>query len=129
MLAKVIKTLLDNSAALNALIPILSRYPYVINTDTDFPAMVYTINRVDPGYDKDGWVGDNCEFSIMTFTDNYTSLQDIVSEVRTALELKDGTVSDIDIEYIYLIDQEEGYNIEESCFINKLTFTVSITKY
>jgi len=129
MVAKVIKTLLDNSAALNALIPILSRYPYVINTDTDFPAMVYTVDRVDPEYDKSGWVGDTCEFSIMTFTDNYTSLQNIVSEVRSALELKDGTISGIDIEFIYLIDQEEGYNLEEACFINKLTFKVFITKY
>jgi hypothetical protein len=129
MLGKVIKSLLDANTSLNALVPVNSRFPYVLNENTPLPAIVYTVDSLDPEYNKDGWCGDNCAFSVVTFSDNYATLQDISFEVRAALELMRGTVEGIGINRIYLKGQSEGFNITESVFLNKLTFEVKITNF
>lgn len=129
MIGQVIKSLLDANTNLNTLVPILSRFPYVINENTTLPAIIYTIDSVLPEYDKEHWHGDNCRFSIISFSEDYTTLQNISLQVRTALELKSGTISDITIEKIYLIDQIEGYSITESVFLNKLVFSVKVIEY
>ena len=129
MIVKVIKSLLDSNGDLNDLVPINNRYPYVINEGTSLPAVVYTIDSLSPEYDKDGWVLDTIEFSVVTFSNDYSSLQDIVAQVRLALELEKGIVEDITIERIYLTGQAEGYNIDENCFLSKLTFVVEVKVY
>lgn len=129
MIGKVIKSLLDGNAALNALVPTLNRYPYVLNENTPLPAIIYTVDSILPVYDKQGWIGDECTFSVVSFSDNYASLQSISLQVRVALELKDGTYEAIKIRNIYLTGQSEGYNINENVFLNKLTFSTVILSY
>jgi hypothetical protein len=129
MIGKVIKHLLDDSTALNILVPTANKFPYVINENTPLPALVYTVDSLEPQYDKDGWVYDACTFSVVTFSDNYALLQSVVLEVRKALELMSGTNEGITTNNIYLDGQFEGYNITEDVFMNKLTFTVEITDY
>ena len=129
MIGKVIAHLLKDNAALLALVPTANIYPYVINENTPLPAIVYTIDSVTPGYDKQGWIGDECTFSVVTFSDNYASLQDISLQVREALELLKGTNESITIQNIYLTGQTEGYNINEDVFLNKLTFSTVVIDY
>ena len=129
MIGKAIVSLLNANEDLLALVPAANIYPYVINEDTSLPAIVYTIDSLAPEYTKDGWVGDECVFSIISFSDNFSSLQDISMEVRTALELESGTNGGITTERIYLTGQSEGYNITENVFLNRLTFSTIITGY
>jgi hypothetical protein len=129
MLGKVISTLLKNNGSLLVLVDTNNIYPYVLNEGTQLPAIVYTIDSVVPIYDKDGWVWDECTFSVVSFSDNYASLQSISLEVRTALELEGGTTGSITTSKIYLTGQAEGYNIVEDVFLNKLTFSTNVTSY
>ena len=129
MIGKVITQLLKASDPLKALVPELSWYPYVANEDTPLPLIIYTINDLDPEYNKDGWVADDCVFSIVTFSEDYANIQEIVAQVRKALELKKGIYGTINIHRIELTGQDEGFNIAEGVFLNRLTFSVRIRGY
>ncbi len=120
-----IAELLKANTALMLLVPETSIYPYVINENTPLPAIIYTVNSLDSEYNKDGWVADDCSFSVVSFSADYASLQNIVTQVREALELKKGT----NTHRITLVGQSEGYNITENVFLNKLTFSVRIFDY
>jgi hypothetical protein len=122
MIGKVIATLLKENTALIALVPEVNIYPYVINENTQLPAIIYTVDNLDTVYDKDGWCQDDWRFSVISFSDNYSTLQNIVEQIRLSLELKRGTDEGIDYKQIYLTGQSEGYNISEDVFMNKLTF-------
>jgi hypothetical protein len=122
MIGKVIATLLKDNTALIALVPEVNIYPYVINENTQLPAIIYTVDNLDTVYDKDGWCQDEWQFSVISFSDNYSTLQNIVEQIRLSLELKRGTDEGIDYKQIYLTGQSEGYNISEDVFMNKLTF-------
>jgi hypothetical protein len=126
MIGKVIAHLLKANADLLVIVPAGNIYPYVMNEDTHLPAIIYTIDSVTPGYDKDGWLGDECVFSVVTFCDNYTTLQCIALEIRQALELQSGTHEGITLRNIYLTGQLEGFNIQEDVFLNKQTFSTEI---
>lgn len=127
MLAKLITNILANDANLTSLIPSTSMYPYVMNSGTPLPGIVYTIDSIIPEYDKSGWADDQCIFSVVSFSDNYAILQSIVSAVRSALELKTGTYENISIDKIYLTGRLEGYNINEDVYLSKLTFSARLT--
>lgn len=129
MIGKVIKSLLIANADLLALLPEASIFPYVLNEDTTLPAIIYTINSLESDYTKDGWNWDDITFSVISLSGNYNMLQSIVLQVRTALELKYATVEGIVIEKIYLTGMEEGFNLTESVFMNRLTFTVKMNTY
>jgi hypothetical protein len=129
MIGKVVRSLLSGSGTLTALVPATKMFPYVMNEDTDLPAIVYTIDNIDPEYDKDGWTHDKCTFSVFSFSPDYAVLQDIVAAVRGALERQHGTVGDITIGWIYMRGQTEGYSPGDDIFLNKLTFDVNIIDY
>jgi hypothetical protein len=129
MIGKVVRGLLDDSAALIALVPVARMFPYVMNEDTTLPAIVYTIDSVSPEYDKDGWTHDKCVFSVVSFSADYATLQSISVAVRDALELERGTVEGITVGQIYMRGQVEGYSPGDDIFLNKLTFDVDIIDY
>jgi hypothetical protein len=126
MIGKVIRSLLDDSGALVALVPIANMYPYVSNENTSFPAILYTIDGLETEYNKDGQVQDKYTFSVSSYSKDYAALQTIATAVRTALELKRGTVEGIIIQPIYLRGMKEGYDPEYSVFANRLTFDVNV---
>lgn len=127
MIGKAIHSLLEANAALVALVPVTSFYPYVLNENTVLPALIYTIDGVDPGYDKDTWHGDDYSFSVTSLSANYSNLQAIALQVRVALERKEGTTDGIKYQNIYLSGQDEEGFIDG--FSNKLTFKVKVVGY
>ena len=129
MIGKVIKSLLVSNIDLTALVPEDSIFPYVLNENTALPAIIYTINGLESDYTKDGWNWDDITFSVISLSDNYNTLQSIVYQVRTALELKYASVEGVTIEKIYLTGMDEGFNLVESVFMNRLTFTVKMNTY
>lgn len=129
MIGKAIASILTSHASLTALVSANDMYPYVINENTDLPAIIYTIDSVVPEYDKDGWVGDDVTFSVTTFDDDYAVLQSIASQVRNALEWETGLVEGITLGRIRQAGFLEGYNINENVYVNKLTFNVYVTGY
>ena len=129
MIGKTIQSLLVANADLIALVPEASIFPYVLNENTPLPAIVYTIDSLSPEYTKDGWVDDAIDFSVISVHTNYAALQDIVIQIRRALEIKRGTYDTTTIGRIELTGMSEGFNITENVFMNKLSFTVNKTSY
>jgi hypothetical protein len=126
MIGMVIRSLLDDSAGLVALVPIANMYPYAMNENTALPAIIYTIDSMEAEYNKDGQVKDIYTFSVATFSKDYAVLQTIVAEVRLALELKRGTTEGTIYEPIYLSGMQEAYSITEDVFANRMTFNVNV---
>jgi hypothetical protein len=120
-----IAALLRANADLLALVNTNNIFPYVADENTPLPMVVYTIDSLEPDYDKDGWNWDECSFSVVSFSEDYANLQLIATQVRTALELQKVD----DTNKIYLTGQSEGYDIGENVFLNKLTFSVVINNY
>jgi len=129
MIGKLIYNLLSTNTDLTDLVPSNSMYPYIANENTPLPAIIYTIDSLTSEYDKNGWVNDTCTFSVVSFSDNYSLLQDIVLQVRNSLELMKGIISTYTVNRLQLEGLSEGYNITENCFLTKLTFSVQITSY
>ena len=129
MIGKVIKSVLEDDAPLALIVPTARIYPYVMNEGTPLPAIIYTIDSVTPEYSKDGWATDEINFSVVSFSKNYTELQSIVAAVRTALERINGTIEGITIGWIYLNSMVEGYSVTEDTFLNKLSFNVNVINY
>ncbi len=129
MIGKVIVSLLKTNNDLTALVPESSVYPYVITENTPLPAIIYTIDNMVPGYSKDGWVSDEISFSIISFSVDYAVLQDIIMQVRKALELEDGKFDDITIKRVHMTGFQEGFNLNEKAFMNKLSFIVEMNSY
>ncbi len=129
MIGKAISTLLKANTSLTDLVSAEKIYPYVINENTETPAIIYTVDDVEPEYDKDGWNGDEVTFSVISLENDYASLQAIVTQVRAALEWKHGTTESITYWNIMLTSQTEGYNITSDVFVNKLSFVVQVISY
>jgi hypothetical protein len=129
MIGLTIKNLLDNDGTLTALVPAANIFPYVINENTTLPAIFYTIDSLQPEYTKGGWVNDDIAFSVHSAAKDYPMLQNIVAAIRGALELKKTGYSTQDINNIYLVSQDEGYNFTEDCYQNRLQFRVILNKY
>jgi hypothetical protein len=125
MIGETILKLLKANTDLTALVNEDNIFPYVAQEKTPLPFIIYTIDKIDSGYSKDGWTGDMVTFSVMTASDKYKSLQDIAKEVRAALELQ----SDTNTLRIIMTGFQEGYNLTEDAFMNKLTFQVQINSY
>ena len=128
MIGKTIKSILANNSALIALVPATKIFPYVMNEGTTLPAIVYTINSVEPEYART-WVNDSIEFSVHSFSKDFDNLQLIVSAIRTALELNQTGAGSQDINRIYLTGMNEDYIEGADVFANTLTFNVKINTY
>src|SRR3989337_1622845 len=119
MIGKTIKSILAGNSTLTAIVPAIRIFPYVMNEDTTLPAIVYTIDSVDPDYNKGGWAGDMIAFSVHSFTKDYPSLQTLSSAIRTALELNKTGSGTQDINPIYLSSMAEGYDQGADTFYTK----------
>jgi hypothetical protein len=117
-----IAKLLKAHPGLVALVSAANIFPYVAKEDTPLPLIIYTIDSVAPDYTKDGWAEDNIGFSVISFSEDYASLQSIASEVRDALELQ----NDTNTKAIRMTGQQEGFNIAENVFFNKQTFEIEV---
>ena len=129
MIGKTIKSILTTNNALIALVPASNIYPYVANSGTSLPVIVYTIDSIEPQYTKGGWVNDLVNFSVHSFSRDYNNLQSIVSAVRNALELNESGYGTQNINKIYLGTLDEGYDNAGDIFYNTLTFSVRINTY
>lgn len=129
MIGKTIKSILTTNSALIVLVPAVKIFPYVCNEDTAAPLIVYTIDSVQPEYAKTGWTGDMITFSVNSFAKDYNTLSLIVSAVRTALELNQTGYGTQNINRIYLRSVNEGFDLSNEVFGNKLTFEVKINSY
>lgn len=125
MIGIAITTLLKANEDLLDLVSEDNIYPYVADVDTSLPLIIYTIDTLDPEYSKDGWEDDIISFSVLSFSDDYATLQNIAKQVRQALELKYITGS----KRIILTGMSEGFNITENVFMNKLTFKIEMVEY
>ena len=128
MIGVTIKTLLEANSALTALVPAGRIFPYIADEKTPMPLIIYMINSIDPVYTKgisvaETWKHDQCKFSVLSFSNDYMQLQNIAKQVRVALECE----GDANCDHIRVTGQDEGYNITENVFLNKLDFTVGIT--
>jgi hypothetical protein len=126
MIGKNIASLLEANEDLLELVSADNIYPYVANEDTPLPTIIYGINTLDPEYTKDGWHDDTIGFSVTSYSEDYAMLQDIIKQVRLALELKyvvDKT------KRIILKGMLEGFNIAENVFMNRLMFEVTVYDY
>jgi len=106
------------------LVPALNIYPVVVNEDTQLPFIVYNHSISDVEYQKDGWAGDECNFSVAAVAGDYAELQAIIVEIRAALELQriSGT------QRIQLTGMDEVEWLD-NMFGQKLNFSVTIDKY
>jgi hypothetical protein len=129
MIGKVITSLLTANTSLLALVPAARIFPYVMNEHTPMPAIIYTIDSLNPTYTKDGWAVDEIPFSVVSFSKDYAILQDIVIQVRLALEWNEGSFDDVTIKRIYVTGMAEGFNLTESVFMNRLSFKVEMNSY
>ena len=102
-----------------------SIFPYVANENTPLPIIIYTIDGMDSLYTKDGWVGDEISFSVISLSEDYASLQSIVKEVRNALLMEKDTYT----RRFETVGMQEGFSITENVFMNKLSFQVKIDSY
>jgi len=128
MIGKLINYLLVNSTGLTSLVT-NKIFPYIINEETLLPVVIYTIDSLDAVYDKDRWVMDNVKFSVKNYASDYTQVQNIAYQIRLALEDMKGLINGINCNRIELAGQEEGYEVTEGVYYNKLIFNVSITSY
>src|SRR5574343_607526 len=120
MIGQTIKSILVNNGTLTALVPANRIYPYVMNEDTVLPAITYTIQAIDAEYNKGGWDKDTVTFTVNTFSKNYDNLYAIVKAVRGALEWARNGAGTQEIGNIYLTGMQEGYNLPEDSFFNRL---------
>jgi hypothetical protein len=128
MIAKTINTLLTGGSSLVTLVG-TKIFPYVMNENTELPAIVYTVDSLSPEYTKGGWSGDYIQFSVHSFSKSYTELQNVVDAVRDAVELKETGYSGQEISRITLTSQEEGFDNEAGVFYNKQTYNVKLNNY
>lgn len=129
MIGKLINNILTSTTGVTSLVTATSIFPYIINENTPLPAITYTINTVEPFYSKDGWAYDKITFSVVTYCADYAVLQSISTAIREAFEWKKGTHENIDYLYFYLEGMDEGFNISENVYMNRLTFHVTINGY
>jgi len=123
MIGATIKSLLVANAGLTALVPEASIFPYVANPDTPDPKITYQIDSINPQYDKNGWAGDICNFSVASFSADYANLQLITKQVRLALDIKKST----GILRITATGFQEG--LSEEGFFAKISFQVKVNSY
>lgn len=103
-------------------------FPLVMPVDTPLPSVVYAVDIVTPFYSKDGWEYDSCDFKVTSYARDYSEAIDIAYQVRKALEWNRGTFVGNDINHIYVVSQEEFYQIDADVYIIRLKFNVTINK-
>jgi len=128
MIGKLVNYLLSNSAGLTALVS-NKIFPYVINEDTLLPVVIYTIDSLDAIYDKNRWVSDEFKVSVKNYGSDYTQVENVAYQIRLALENKQGRINNITCNRIELTGQEEGYEMTEGVYYNKLIFNIIVTSY
>lgn len=131
MLGKTIKSLLAANSGLVALVG-AKITPYVLAPSTTLPAVIYTVDSIDPEYDKGFWTLDNAEFSVHSFSKDYDQLVSVATAVRTALESKSTGSGTQSINKIYVTGQNEGFQYADEgggFYFNELSFKVRVNKY
>jgi hypothetical protein len=129
MIGKVIYSLLSTDATLTSLVPATKIFPYVLNENTDLPAIVYGISEVSPEYTKDGWALDGIDFTVVSISPSYSDLQDIAMAVRRAIEMEVGTVGAITIQHIHMTGMNETFLQDVNVFTNEMSFNVNVINY
>lgn len=99
-------------------------FPLIADINTTFPFIVYKRTGIIPAYTKDRYsVNDTVTVEIIIASDKYNDAVEIASLVRVALQGKNGTFSNIEIEDIRLVSADEDF-IEDT-FIQTLTFNIT----
>jgi hypothetical protein len=129
MIGKTIKSILTSNVPLMALVPATKVFPYMANENTAMPAIVYTVDTINPQYTKAGWASDDVTFSVYSSAVDYASLQTIVSAIRTAMEMNNAGAGTQNIGMIMLDSFEEDALPDWLGFYNKLTFKTTVKKY
>jgi hypothetical protein len=126
MIGLTVAKLLKQDSVLMGLVPAGNIFPYVANENIPLPLIIYYVDDIIPTYTKDGWANDEGEFSVSSYSENYSNLQDISKEVRNALEMK----SDSGTGRITMIGFQEGFSLTEMAFVTKLKFHIqNISSY
>jgi hypothetical protein len=123
MIGLTIEKLLTGSGSLTALVPVASIFPYAANNDIKSPYIVYSVDSIEPTYDKNGWAGDMVTFSVASFSTDYAILQSIILEVRDALEWK----TDTNMGKIYFTGIQEAF--ADPVYRSELGFKVNVNSY
>lgn len=129
MIGKAIYKMLTDHTDLTDIVPANKIFAYIINEDTQLPAIIYTIDDVVADYSKDGWVQDKIGVSVTCYATTYSQLQTIAMEIRDALEWQQGTVEGITISGSRLVGVTEGFHFTETVYVSSLTFLFTIKGY
>lgn len=96
-------------------------YPIAAPADTTFPFIVYSrTNTYSTNQTKDGWLGDECSFTVTVVSDKYDESVEIAEFVRTLLENCILYNSSLKIQNIHLTSSNEMFNEDE--YIQNLYF-------
>ncbi len=128
MIGREILELLTDNEDLTDLVAEEKMFPYVIEKDTALPAIVYTIESLTPQYTKDGWIKDDCVFTVVAFHGDYEDLQEIAYQIRQSCELK-YIVAENTMRQIRMTGMDEGFDINENIFVTRLSFSAEIINY
>lgn len=96
-------------------------YPLIADETTTFPFIIYQRSGFTPQNNKDH-TDENVTVDIVVAAETYAESIEIAIKVREALEHKNGTFSDIEINDIVIDDATEDY--EENTFLQHITITV-----
>lgn len=119
-LNKAIYTLLSGSTSLVALVG-TNIFPVIIPENTVMPCLVYD-RTFSVQYTKDYNVGSISTVNITILADSYSEAITIADLVDTRLCNYQGTVDDINIVSIRLVNGDE--NFQEDCFIQQLQYEI-----
>lgn len=128
MIGKEITTLLKANSDLTDMVPGENIFPYIIDTNTPLPALIYNIDTVAPVYDKDGYSNEVVTFSIGVITNDYKQHQNIIKEVRACLEPFNGNhpTTGAITNKITLVGYSEAFVLSEEAFITRLNYSTQI---
>lgn len=122
-IGKVINSILKSSVELKALVG-EKIYPYAIEEDDTLPGVLYKINSIKPEYDKSGLVQDKNEVEILAYAKTYSSLLDVSSEIRKALELIKGEIVNITVKSSRVLDYYESYDLVQDIYFSRINFLI-----
>ena len=101
-------------------------FPIAADEDVKNPFIVYQRGKISPTYSKDGLAYDQCEVHIACVSDDYDQSVTIADYVRTALEMKVGTFSSVNILSCHLDSVSENWGVDN--YIQVLVFRIITVK-
>jgi len=127
MIGIAINSILTGSTALTNLVG-SKIYPYAIDEGELLPAVIFSINSVQPQYEKGGVYWDEAIVEVASFDYDYKSCVSISEAVRGSLENYKGTVSSVEIVRARVSNISEAYDFDTNTFISKISFNLKINK-